>query len=271
MGSSDGLINRIMKSFVFAIAFLAAAQAAPSKPLTIVGGEDAEDGEFPWQIQLRSSSSDRSLLCGGWVLNENWVGTAAHCCVGKLPRGVHVVAGGILRVEDDEGEEQFSDVTEIVIHEDYSSRNHENDICLLHLKTALNMTDFVQPVTLPAQMELTPEGADCIVTGWGTLHSGDFLLPDKLQKVTVPVIGDTVCDEKYEPQYKIYDSMICAGVEEGGKDSCQGDSGGPMVNAETKALVGVVSWGIGCADASHPGVYTEVAYYVDWINEKVAA
>ena len=101
--------------------------------MTIVGGEDAEDGEFPWQIQLRSSSSDRSLFCGGWVLNENWVGTAAHCCVGKLPRGVHVVAGGILRVEDDEGEEQFSDVTEIVIHEDYSSLNHENDICLLQV------------------------------------------------------------------------------------------------------------------------------------------
>merc|ERR1719412_3039215 len=134
-----------MKAFIFAIAFLAAAQAAPSKPLTIVGGEDAEDGEFPWQIQLRSSSSDRSLFCGGWVLNENWVGTAAHCCVGKLPRGVHVVAGGILRVEDDEGEEQFSDVSEIIIHEDYESRHQENDICLLHLTTKLEWTDFVQP------------------------------------------------------------------------------------------------------------------------------
>merc|ERR1712179_496769 len=140
-----------MKSLIFVIAFLAAAQAAPSKPLTIVGGEDAEDGEFPWQVQLRSTAdSGSSLFCGGWVLNENWVGTAAHCCTGSLPRGIHVVAGGILK-EDDEGEEQFSDVTEIVIHEEYSNRNHENDICLLHLKTALNMTDFVQPVTLPAQ------------------------------------------------------------------------------------------------------------------------
>jgi len=268
---SDIFVNYIMKSLIFVIAFLAAAQAAPSKPLTIVGGEDAEDGEFPWQVQLRSSDSGSSLFCGGWVLNENWVGTAAHCCTGSLPRGIHVVAGGILRKEDDEGEEQFSDVTEIVIHEEYSNRNHENDICLLHLKTALNMTDFVQPVTLPAQMELTPEGTDCIVTGWGTLHSGDFLLPDKLQKVTVPVVGDATCSDKYGPRYEITDSMICAGVEEGGKDSCQGDSGGPMIDAETKALVGVVSWGIGCAEAKHPGVYTEVAYYVDWINEKVAA
>ena len=117
-------ISQISKNFIF---------IAPSKPLTIVGGEDAADGEFPWQVQLRSSASERSLFCGGWVLNENWVGTAAHCCTGSLPRGIHVVAGGILRVEDDEGEEQFSDVTEIVIHEEYSSRNHENDICLLHV------------------------------------------------------------------------------------------------------------------------------------------
>merc|ERR1711872_68208 len=223
MGISYILIDYVMKSLVFLIALFAAAKAAPSKPLTIVGGEDAEDAEFPWQIQLRSSSSDRSLFCGGWVLNENWVGTAAHCCVGKLPRGVHVVAGGILRVEDDEGEEQFSDVT------------------------------------------------DCIVTGWGTLHSGDFLLPDKLQKVTVPIVGDATCDDLYN-RNEITDSMICAGdIEQGGIDSCQGDSGGPMIDAKTKVLVGVVSWGIGCADAKHPGVYTEVAYFVDWINEKVAA
>ena len=106
---------------------------APPK-VQIVGGEDAEDGEFPWQVQLRSSDSGRSLFCGGSVLNEEWVITAAHCCKGQLPRGVHVVAGGILRKEDDEGEEQFSDVSEIVIHEEYSSQDQENDICLLHVR-----------------------------------------------------------------------------------------------------------------------------------------
>lgn len=254
-----------MKLLLVLFAFFAATYAAPQ----IVGGEDAEDGEFPWQVQLRSSDSTGSLFCGGSVLNEEWVITAAHCCHGSLPRGVHVVAGGILRIEDDEGEEQFSDVSEIIIHEDYQNADKGNDICLLHLTTKLEMTDFVQPVTLPAQMELTPEGTDLIVTGWGTLHSGDFRLPDKLQKVTVPCVGDTTCNENYNPRYHITDSMICAGVE--GKDSCQGDSGGPMIDAETKALVGIVSWGIGCAEARHPGVYTEVAYFVDWLNEKTGA
>merc|ERR1712018_92868 len=254
----------IMKLLAVLFTILVSTHAAP--PPTVVRGEDAEDGEFPWQVQLRDSATNtHSLFCGGSVLNEEWVITAAHCCAGEQPRGIHVVAGGILRIEDDEGEEQFSDVTEIIIHEDY--HNHENDICLLHLKTKLEWTDFVQPVTLPAQNELTPEGTDCIVTGWGTLHSGDFQLPDKLQKVTVPVVGDATCNENYKPLYHITDSMICAGVE--GKDSCQGDSGGPMIDAETKALVGIVSWGIGCAEKGHPGVYTEVAYYVDWINGKV--
>ena len=100
---------------------------------TIVGGEDAEDGEFPWQVQLRSSDSSRSLFCGGSVFNEEWVITAAHCCKGQLPRGIHVVAGGILRIEDDEGEEQFSDVSKIIIHEDYQAADKGNDICLLHV------------------------------------------------------------------------------------------------------------------------------------------
>ena len=100
---------------------------------TIVGGEDAEDGEFPWQVQLRSSDSSRSLFCGGSVFNEEWVITAAHCCKGTLPRGIHVVAGGILRIEDDEGEEQFSDVSEIIIHEEYEAADKGNDICLLHV------------------------------------------------------------------------------------------------------------------------------------------
>merc|ERR1719328_508926 len=157
-----------MKLAFVLFCFIAATYTAP--PLTIVGGEDAEDGEFPWQVQLRSSSNTHSLFCGGSVLNEEWVITAAHCCRGKTAGGVHVVAGGILRIEDDEGEEQFSDVSKIIMHEDYNSRTFENDICLLHLETKLEWTDFVQPVTLPAQWILHQkeqtvsllDGAHCI-------------------------------------------------------------------------------------------------------------
>ena len=75
----------------------------------------------------------------------------------------------------------------------------------------------------------------------------------------MPVVGDAECNDAYASSgYGIADSMICAGLPDGGKDSCQGDSGGPFIDAATKELVGIVSWGIGCARAGYPGVYTQV-------------
>jgi secreted trypsin-like serine protease len=104
---------------------------------------------------------------------------------------------------------------------------------------------------------------DCIVSGWGTTSSGGSLA-DTLQKVTVPVVTDEVCRGAYG-QSDIADSMICAGLDAGGKDSCQGDSGGPFMCGNQ--LSGIVSWGYGCAVAGYPGVYTQTSYFVDWIME----
>lgn len=170
---------------------------------------------------------------------------------------------------DDEGEEQGRNIKQILIHEDYQPIKTKNDICLLHLSESLEFNDWVQPVALPTQMDEPEEGTFCVVTGWGTLREGGAVLPNHLKKVTVPIIGDKACSEKYNPRHDIADSMICAGVEEGGKDACQGDSGGPLINAETKTLVGIVSWGIGCAEAKYPGVYTQVSYFVDWIHNAI--
>jgi len=98
-----------------------------------------------------------------------------------------------------------------------------------------------------------------------------LILPNVLHKVTVPVVGDAKCNDYYSSSnYGIADSMICAGLPDGGKDSCQGDSGGPFIHAQEKTLLGVVSWGIGCARPGYPGVYTQVSYFVDWIMETMA-
>jgi len=112
------------------------------------------------------------------------------------------------------------------------------------------------------------------VTGWGTLSEGGFGLPNVLHKVTVPVVSDEDCNESYSGNgYSVADSMICAGLPDGGKDSCQGDSGGPFIAGEpgSEELIGIVSWGIGCARKGYPGVYTEVSYFVDWIMETMAS
>jgi len=89
--------------------------------------------------------------------------------------------------------------------------------------------------------------------------------------VEVPTISDKQCEDLYYTAgYDTDPSMICAGnVAEGGVDACQGDSGGPLVANDQ--LIGIVSWGVGCARPKLPGVYTEVAYYSDWIKQKSAA
>ncbi|XP_054709106.1 trypsin-1-like [Uloborus diversus] len=103
------------------------------------------------------------------------------------------------------------------------------------------------------------------VTGWGTTSQGGSL-SETLRAVDVPIMTDDECRKAYEDM--IEDSMICAGYEEGGKDSCQGDSGGPFVQRSesgVSTLIGIVSWGKGCAQPNNPGVYTETAHFMDWI------
>ena len=148
------------------------------------------------------------------------------------------------------------------MHEDYDSWNINNDICLLELETAATMGSHVATISLPSANEEYSEGTMCTVTGWGTTSEGGSLAR-VLQKVSVPVVSDDNCRDSYGAD-SIADSMICAGLDAGGKDSCQGDSGGPFMCGNQ--LSGVVSWGYGCAEADYPGVYTQTSYFVSWVN-----
>jgi len=231
----------------------------------IVGGEDAAPGEFPYQVSLRNLNHLPSThFCGGSVIAEDWVVTAAHCCA---VFGIHVTAGNTHSGALNNEGEQHVNVEKHIQHEEYDAATISNDICLLKLRTSLTMTDYVQPIPLPEQLEETEAGTMCNVTGWGTKHEGGLFLPHWLQKVEVPVVDDTECRAAYGDQ--VLDSMICAGYPDGGKDSCQGDSGGPFV-CDGK-LTGVVSWGRGCARPGYPGVYTQVSYFANWIADTMAA
>lgn len=169
-----------------------------------------------------------------------------------------IVAGDNNLFEDD-GTEQASKVIKIIQHEDFDYGELSNDVSLLQVETPLVFDDYTSAVTLPAPMEEFT--GDAVVTGWGALTEGGGS-PDVLQSVDVPVVTDDECREAYGDS-SILDSMICAG--EAGKDSCQGDSGGPMV-CEGGYLCGIVSWGYGCARPEYFGVYTQVSYFVDWIQ-----
>jgi len=262
---------------LLATVLAAAATAAPQAsrilgrtPLSrgggrIVGGEDAEYGEFPHQITLLRGGVDGSLMCGGSLVAPGWVVTAGHCCHHQKPKNLGVAVGNHKLNHHDKDQENIA-VEAVILHEDYDSWTVENDICLLKLEHEATMGDHVQAIELPEANTEYDEGTMCTVSGWGTTSEGGHLAKT-LQKVDVPVVSDKKCRHYYGAD-EIKDSMICAGYDKGGKDSCQGDSGGPFMCG--KELTGVVSWGYGCAEKHHPGVYTQTSYFIDWLNTNMA-
>ena len=148
----------------------------------------------------------------------------------------------------------------------YNSATQNNDAVILKLKSPLSFNSNVRPACLPSS-NWSPLNAKCVVSGWGTLSSGGSL-PTTLQWVDVPIISNSKCNQAYG---SITNAMICAGYQQGGKDSCQGDSGGPLVCSDNgKAVItGVVSFGAGCADADYPGVYARVTTFLSWIKSNM--
>nr|XP_033779885.1 anionic trypsin-like [Geotrypetes seraphini] len=219
----------------------------------IVGGYTCS---VPYQVSLNAGYH----FCGGSLINDLWVVSAAHCYKSKIQ-----VRLGEHNIRTEEGTEQFIDSALVIRHPNYNSWILDNDIMLIKLSTRAVLGPHVQTVGLPSKCA-APE-TECLISGWGNTLSNGVSNPDLLQCVVAPVLTDEQCNNAYPGQ--ITENMICVGYLEGGKDSCQGDSGGPVVsNGE---LQGIVSWGVGCALENYPGVYTKTCNYVKWITDTVAA
>ncbi|NP_001427525.1 coagulation factor XI isoform 6 precursor [Homo sapiens] len=205
----------------------------------IVGGTASVRGEWPWQVTLHTTSPTQRHLCGGSIIGNQWILTAAHCFYGVESPKILRVYSGILNQSEIKEDTSFFGVQEIIIHDQYKMAESGYDIALLKLETTVNYTDKIQ---------------------------------NTLQKAKIPLVTNEECQKRYRG-HKITHKMICAGYREGGKDACKGDSGGPLSckHNEVWHLVGITSWGEGCAQRERPGVYTNVVEYVDWILEKTQA
>uniref|UniRef100_A0A1A9VTQ1 Peptidase S1 domain-containing protein n=1 Tax=Glossina austeni TaxID=7395 RepID=A0A1A9VTQ1_GLOAU len=218
----------------------------------IVGGSDSDIKSFPYQVSVQCNGEHR---CGGVIYNRNIIITAAHCLFDD-PRDIRIRAGssqwqsGGVKIK----------VRNFEIHNGYSSQTVVNDIALLRLSSPLRFSSKIQPIKLASKVP--DDGATAIVSGWGTTYDGAPDIPNQLKSAEVAIISRTNCaSSAYSYGSGIKPSMICAAGP--GKSACQRDSGGPLVSRGL--LVGIVSWGEGCADPKYPGVYADVAELHPWI------
>ncbi|ALC40487.1 CG17571, partial [Drosophila busckii] len=218
----------------------------------IVGGTPTNIGDYPYQISLQRNGGHS---CGGSIYNNKIIVTAAHC--------LQKVAASALRIRA--GSSYWNsggvliNVSGFKNHEGYNANTMVNDIAIIHLSSPLTYSSNIRPINLASSSP--NNGAVAVVTGWGTTNNGGSI-PDTLQEVFVDIISPDMCaSSKYGYGSQIKATMICAAAS--GKDACQGDSGGPL--AANNVLVGVVSWGIGCAQPNYPGVYANVADLRSWV------
>ncbi|XP_077984325.1 plasminogen-like [Glandiceps talaboti] len=260
----------------------------------IVGGEDALPGEWPWQAQFYSLLQNK-LGCGGTLIGPKHILSAAHCFdsyIGGTNVSNWIVRLGKYRSSNKTGNDETPlecNIKEITRHLKYGeeSGNYDNDIAIVELENEVIPNDFINYACLNTEKKAVfDEHSYCFTTGWGRLRlpeSHNFTdeneiekdRPEVLQEALVPLVPHDICNASSSYNGRLTSNMICAGYFTGGIDSCQGDSGGPLVCLHQNSddglghwyLVGVVSWGEGCAYTHYPGVYTNVDIYLEWIQE----
>ncbi|XP_038169120.1 chymotrypsinogen B [Arvicola amphibius] len=229
----------------------------------IVNGEDAVPGSWPWQVSLQDKTGFH--FCGGSLISEDWVVTAAHCGVSTSD----VVVAGEFDQGSDEENVQVLKIAKVFKNPKFNIFTVRNDITLLKLATPAQFSETVSAVCLPTADDDFPVGTVCATTGWGKTKYNAQKTPDKLQQAALPIVSTAECKEFWGS--KITDVMICAGAS--GVSSCMGDSGGPLVCQKDGAwtLAGIVSWGSGVCSTSTPAVYSRVTALMPWVQQILEA
>lgn len=222
----------------------------------IIGGHEAKPHSRPYMAYLQIMDQGSGKMCGGFLIREDFVLTAAHCLGSKIN-----VTLGAHNIKEQEKTQQIIPVVKTIPHPNYNSKTISNDIMLLKLKSKAKRTRAVKPLNLPRRNVKVKPGDSCYVAGWGKMGPmGKY--PNTLQEVELTVQKDQEC-ESYLKNYYDKASEICVGDPKSRNASFKGDSGGPLVCK--KVAAGIVSYGH--SDGSTPRAFTKVSNFLSWIKK----
>ncbi|XP_069086366.1 ovochymase-2-like [Pleurodeles waltl] len=254
-----------------------------SLQVRIANGEEATPHSWPWQVSVQSSSL--TILpfqhkCGGSLIHEEWIILAARCLTSSSNLNLWRVCVGKHNMSVTESSENCISIDAIFSHEDFTfstTKDHSNDVALVHLKEKVNFTQAISPICLPRTDEILPPGELCYATGWGTTKGSLFPVYSKvLMQVPLPIIPYDTCSKPKHWWDQLRPSMICAGYTEPDqpKSACEGDTGGPLACNSTSAMKwevhGIMSFSTSnCLADNKPPVFTRVSAYRDWIEDKI--
>ena len=253
-------------------------QAQSDARTTVLGGQNTDIEEVPWQIALALADSTASLkervFCGGTIVSPVWVITAAHCVFNQAPERLSILSGLSSLVTDTPTE---TGVAEIIIHPQYSNGSFRYDLALIRLSAPIDTSQYpgmVVPVISAAESAagVDSPGTEALISGYGAIEESGTT-PDSLQSTRINIIATADVAAAYDEIFgtgSITEDMLPAGVLAGGTDTCQGDSGGPLVVSTPNGnrLAGVTSWGAGCGQPNLPGIYTRLSLFANWIEEQ---
>lgn len=275
MRSSSVITSSIMQCLqILLVAFLAIAAAQEEQPIPlagpqdgrIVGGWETNITHFPHQVSLQMGTRH---ICGGSVIAPNVILTAAHCVLKPEEPQLYAIRAGST-IWSSGG--SFVRVRQIIPHAQFNKPTHmNNDIAMLVLHKALVYDRTIQPIPLVVPTDKVSAQAQLFVSGWGSTSVEQVITEPRLHYTAVVQMDRKSCTQNYFGAGAVTNSMFCAGSKSGlgDRDSCMGDSGGPLVTkvADRFKILGIVSWGLGCANAQYPGVYTSVAAHNAWITQ----